>query len=136
MILNHAVRMEHVGPNLTSPSNLGLLTANFCKMFHLFFNLTFIKLGAKHFHRSIAVGNLRALLLAGNDYARWNMRNTYSRLCLVDVLSAGSACAVRIHLQILRTNLDLDRIINFWHDITGYEGRMATASRVEWRDAH
>src|SRR5690606_27690707 len=108
----------------------------FCKMFHLFFNLTFIQLGAKHFHRSISVGTLRALLLASYDDARRNRRNTYSRLWLVDGLPAGAACAVRIYSPVLCTNLNLDRIINFWNDITGYEGRMTTTSRVEWRDAH
>src|SRR5258706_13693131 len=60
--------------------------------------------------RNLAVLDLRALVLAGDDDARRLVAHAHRRVGLVDVLAALASGAEGIHLDVVRANGDLHRL--------------------------
>ncbi len=67
-----------------------------------------IEPGLEHLHRRCPVFVLAALVLALHDNARWFVQNPHRRACLVDVLAARAACAVKINLQVFLFYLNIN----------------------------
>src|SRR3712207_7994798 len=55
---------------------------------------------------------LRALVLAGDDDPRRQVRDAHGRVGGVDVLPARAGRAVGVHAQVLVVDLDLDVLVN------------------------
>src|SRR5215207_6111705 len=117
VVLHELVRMEHVGPDLGSPFDLGLLSA---LRGDLLLALQLEEPGPQHTHRHLTILMLATLVLALGDDARREMRDPDCRVGLVDVLAAGPGGPVSIHLEILLLDLDLDGLADDRRD--GYRG--------------
>ena len=52
------------------------------------------------------------------------------------MLPAGAAGTEHIHLDILRTDIHLDGVVDFRHDLQGGKGGVPAAGGVEGGDAH
>ena len=79
---------------------------------------------------------LRALLLAGDDDARRQVRQAHRRVRLVHVLAAGAAGAVGVDAQVLVLDLDVDVVVDLRDGLDGRERRLAALVGVERGDAH
>jgi len=134
MILHHAVWMEYVRANLVAPSDIRLFAADLRQLGLLLLDLPLVELRTKHIHRALAVLDLRAFRLASDDDPCRDMGDAHGRIGLVDMLTAGAAGTVRINLQVLRPDLDLDRVVDLRYDIAGYERRMPASRGIERRD--
>ncbi len=64
------------------------------------------------------------------------MRDTHGAVRLVDVLSARSAAAIGIYLELFGINLDFVIVLNFGHYFDGRKRRMTSRVGVERRYAH
>ena len=94
------------------------------------------QLAAQHIHRHLAVLVLAALHLAGHHDAGGQVGQTHRRGGLVDLLSAGAAGAVNVHLDILLTDLDVDVLVDLRHDLQRSKGGLAAAAGVKGGDPH
>ncbi|MNN55436.1 hypothetical protein D3C81_1703110 [compost metagenome] len=119
--------MEYVRPYLAAPGYIRLLAPNGIKLLLLFLQLAFIQFGTEHRHRTLTVFDLGAFILTRHDDSGRNMRNPYSRVCRIDMLTTGTTGTVRIDFQILCTNLDINIIRNFRYNVTGYKGSVSSA---------
>ncbi|MMZ62724.1 hypothetical protein D1872_249430 [compost metagenome] len=136
MIFDHAVRVENIGTDLTPPSNIRLFAANRIKLFLLLFQLALVQFGTKHRHRTFPVFDLRAFILTRyNDSCR-NMRNPHGRIGRIDMLTTCTTRTVRIDLQILSPNFDIDIVGNFRHNITGNKRSMSSARCIKRRNSY
>ena len=78
---------------------------------------------------------LAALGLALHHDPGRDVRDADGRVRLVDVLTAGTARAVPVDLQVLVVDVDLAHL-DLRDDVHGGEGGLAAVGRVEGREAH
>ena len=100
MVFDQTIRLKKIGPDLAAPSNFTLGPANLRELLFLLFTFLFQQPGHEHAHGSSFVLNLGALILALDNNACGQMRDTHCRIGFVDVLSSGAARAVGIDFQI------------------------------------
>ena len=136
MVLDHRVRVQHVGADLRAEVDvlrLALLARDLLLAFAL---LALEQLGAQHRHRRRAVGRLRALVLALHDDPARAVRDAHRRVGLVDVLAARAGRAIGVDLQVVLVDLDLARVLDDRRDLDAGEGRLAAVGGVERRQPH
>jgi hypothetical protein len=83
-----------------------------------------------------AVLVLRALVLALDDDAGGNVGDAHGRIGRIDVLAAGTGCAVGINAKVLVLDNDLNLIVNLRIDKNRGKRRVTALVRVERRDPH
>ena len=93
------------------------------------------QLGAEHLHAVVPVLELAALGLAGDDHAGGQVDESHGGGGLVDVLAAGAAGAVDLHLDVLRPDLDVSVLRQVRHDLDRGEGGLPTGVGIEGGDA-
>src|SRR5262249_10903721 len=95
-------------------------------------DLELVEARLEHAQRQLAILNLRALVLAGDDDAGGFVAQADGRVSLVEVLTTLAGRAKGIYLKILRANDNLDRIVaNVGHDLNLGEGGLAPVRGVE-----
>src|SRR5258706_9386562 len=86
--------------------------------------------------RNLAVLDLRALVLAGDDDARRLVAHAHRRVGLVDMLAALAGSAEGIHLDVFGANGDLHRLVaDVGHHLDLGKGGLAAVRGVERRKA-
>src|SRR5439155_1761378 len=87
------VRLQHVRADLAAPIGRPQLTALLRLLFFLFADPLFEQASTQDPHRGLLVLQLRTLVLARDDDARREVRNTHRGLGLVHVLTARAGPA-------------------------------------------
>ena len=64
------------------------------------------------------------------------MRDTDRGRCLIDMLSARTAGAVRIDPKIIVIDLHIQIFLDIRHDIAGHKRGLSLSRRIERRDTH
>ena len=93
VVLDHGVGLEDVGADLVAPGDFAFFAVEFFHFAAFFVLLEFVEFGAEDFHGLVAVGELAALGLAGDDDAGGLVGDAYGAVGFVDVLPAGAAGA-------------------------------------------
>src|SRR5918996_3609630 len=96
VILDELVRMEDVAPDLAPEASIGHLPALALELGFALLELVLGEAAPEDPHGRLAVGELRALVLALDDDAGREVRDADGRVGLVDVLAAGAARPVRV----------------------------------------
>src|SRR5579859_7395249 len=93
--------------------------------------------GPEHLHGDLAVLDLGALVLAGDDDAARDVRDPDRRLGLVDVLAAGAAGAVGVDPDVVGVDLDHGLLLlQLGQHLDQREGGVTAVVLVEGRDPH
>src|SRR5215472_17732534 len=79
---------------------------------------------------------LAALRLAADHNACRDMGNAHGSFYLVDILSAFTTGAEGVCLQVLRTDIDLDTVVDFRDNKHGSEGGVPPRGLIEGRNPH
>ena len=135
-VLDHRVGLKYVGADLAAPLDLLLISFELLDLSFLLLLLKFKELGAQHLQALLAVLQLRALVLALHDDARWHVRHAHGGRRLIDVLTACTRSAVGVDAHVRHVDCDLDGIVDLGHDVAGRKRRMTTRIGIERRDAH
>src|SRR5690242_7583253 len=100
-------------------------------------DLQLVESRLEHAHRQLAVLNLRALVLAGDDDACRLVADTDGGVGLVEMLATLARRAEGIHLQVFRTDVDLDGLVaDVGHHLDLGEGGLAAVGGVKRREAN
>ena len=134
VVLDHPVRVEHVGSDLASPLDRFLVADELLLLGPPLVQRPLVEAGAQDLHRHVAVAPLAALVLAGHDDPGRKVRQAHGRVRDVDVLAAGAARAVRVDPQVLVRDLDLDVFVHLRRDVDRRERGVAALRRVEGGD--
>src|SRR6185436_972628 len=105
--------IEHVRTDLMAPADVSLGIFHGLLFFVALAHLQLVQAGFEHSHGFRAIAVLRSVALALHDNIRWQMSDADRRVCLVDVLAAGTACTKRIDAQVRRIDGNFDRIVDF-----------------------
>ena len=134
MILDKRVGHKNVGADLASPFYLHL---NSFDILDLVVMLSFLISTSLDFsiHSDLTVLMLAPLILAGRRSGR-DMCYADGRFRLIDVLSSGSARAVRVYFQVLVTYVDLDIVRYFGSYLNCRKGSVPPSGSVKRRYAH
>ena len=135
VVLDHPVGVEDVRPDLAPPLDRLLVADALLLLRPPLVERLLVEAGPQHPHRHLAVAPLAALVLAGDDDSRRQVRDADRRVRDVDVLPAGAARAVRVDAQVLVGDLDLDVLVDLRRDVDRGERRVAPLRGVERRDA-
>ena len=136
MVLDEGVGAEDVGADLRAPLDLLGLALERRFRRHALLDLLFDELAAKVLERHLLVLELAALVLAGDDDTRREVRDTDGGLRLVDLLPACARGAVDVDADVLVADLHFAVVIHFGHDLDGGKGGLAALVGIEGRDAH
>ena len=128
--------MEHVRSDLGPPVRCPHLAAFLGLGLLLLADLTLEKSRAQDLERRLLVLQLRALVLAGDDDSRGQMRDADRGLGLVHVLSTRAGGAIRVDLQILGPDLDFRFALHFRGRVDEREGRLTPLLEIERRDTN
>src|SRR5918998_1842444 len=134
MVLYELVRVEHVGPDLRTPLDIGLLPALCGDLLLPLLALEFEEPRPEDPHGHLTVLVLAALVLALRHDARREVRDPDGRIGLVDVLTAGPRGPVGIYLEIFLLDLDLDGLADDGRDGDGGETGVPPRAGVERAD--
>src|SRR6266481_8025703 len=85
VVLNQAVRLHDVGPDLTAKGNVQFAFVKFVGVRLPLLEFQIVEARAEHLHGHLAILALTALGLARNDDVRGDVRDADSGLYLVDV---------------------------------------------------
>src|ERR1035437_1177565 len=135
-VLHHLVGLEHVTANLAAPPYFALLAV---KPFHLralLVEFLFVEAGLEDVQRRGLVLDLRALVLADDDDATWDVREPHGGVRRIHALAALAGGTVNVGADFVLRDLDLNFIGDFGDDIHGAEGGVAALVRIERADAH
>src|SRR5580765_2408169 len=113
VILDHAVRLEHVRADLRSEFDVELGVFNLLRGRPLLFHFEFVEFRAQHAHGTVTVLVLRALVLATGDQSRGDVSDAHRGIGGVDVLSAFSARPICIGTNVFRLDYDFDAVVDF-----------------------
>src|SRR6266536_5005297 len=136
VILDHAIRLQHVRTDLTSPGDVQLGVFDRLKFFLFLFQFELVDAGTQDLPGHVAIANLRTLVLAAHDDSCGDVRNPDRRVRDVDMLAARAGGSVGVNTKVLFLDLDLDLVVDFRIDINRGEACMAAGRRVKWRDTH
>src|SRR6267143_3039221 len=136
MVLDEAVRLHDVGPDLTAEGNIQLAFVEFVGVRLALFNFFIIPARAEHLHSHFAILALTALGLARHNDIGWKMGDADSGLDLVDVLAAFTSRAKRVHAQVFRPDVDLDAVVDFWNHEDGSKRSVAPRGLIEGGDSN
>ena len=128
--------VEHVRADLVAPAHVALGVFQNFRRCIAFVEFQLVHLRLEHLHGRGAVLVLAALVLAGDDDARGSVRQAHRRFGLVDVLAAGAARTVDVHLDVGRVQVDLDVVVDFRRDEHRRERGVAAIAGIERRLAH
>ena len=106
-VLDERIGHENVVADLAAPFDLELCALDIGDLVQMLTLLDLDELRAQHPHTRLAVLELIALRLAGDDDAGRLVNETHGGACLVDVLAARAGGAVDLHFDILRPDIDL-----------------------------
>src|SRR5215204_6425269 len=112
MVLYELVRVEHIGADLRTPLDVGLLPALCGDLLLTLLALEFEEPRPEYPHGHLTVLVLAALVLALRHYSCREMRDPDGRVGLVDVLATGPRGSVGIHLEVFLLDLDLYGLID------------------------
>src|ERR1700722_3995992 len=121
VILDHAIRLQHVGANLRPEFNIEFRVFDFLRGRAFFFHLEFVELRAQHAHGAFPVLMLRTLVLATGDEAGGNVRDAYGRVGRVYVLPTLATRPISIGADIFRLDDDFDAVVDFRGDVDAGE---------------
>src|SRR5690554_5329479 len=138
MVVDHGIRLEDVGANLTTPFDflLGALELVFGSFLDLAFEL--IDAALQHRHGALAVLQLAAFLRTlGDDPSLLTVRKlalpNEANACfdLVNVLPPFAAGSEGLKLDFVGAHVDLDTIVDLRVDEHTRERGMSSAARIE-----
>src|SRR6266566_7310955 len=135
MVLHQAVRLQGVRANLAAETDFQLGLVELPRGLLPLLDFRFIQPRSQELHSQFAVFVLAALRLTLDYDARRQMCKAHGRLDFVDVLSAVTSCPKRINLEVLRSDVDLDPIVDFWDNKDRCKRGMAAGRLVEGRNA-
>src|SRR3984957_6131805 len=125
VILDHLVRLHHVGADLTAEADVGFGGVELALVAPALFELELVEARAQHLHGGLAVLVLAAFVLALDDDAGGQVREANGGVDLVDVLASMAAGAEGVNAQILGLHLDVDAVIDLRDHVDGRERRVA-----------
>src|SRR5450759_2057096 len=125
VVLDHLVRVEDVAPDLVAPAGLDVLALELPQLDLLLLQAPFQEPGREHLCRGLAVLRRRALVLAGHDDPRGDVRQADGRVRLLDVLPAGPRRAVVLHPDLVPVELHLGDILHLGHHLDERERGLA-----------
>src|SRR5919107_1301055 len=134
VVLYELVRVEHVGSDLRTPLDLGLLPALRGDLLLPLLALQLEEPRPQDPHCHLAVLVLAALVLALRHDARGEVRDPDGRVGLVDVLAAGPRGPVGVHLELFLLDLHLDGLAYDGCDGDGGEAGVPPRAGVEGAD--
>src|SRR5215212_7817386 len=91
---------------------------------------------AQDAHRRLAILKLGALCLAAHHNAGGQVCESDRGAHLVHVLAARATGAEHVHLDVFRSDVDLDRVVHDWHYLYRGERGMSTMGLIERREAY
>src|SRR3984893_15229860 len=121
MVLDEAVRLQGVGPNLTAKTDVALGFVQLAGFGLAFLNFQFVETRTQDFHSQFAILVLAAFILALHYDAAGQVRNAYSGFHFVHVLAARAARAKSVDAHFLGLDDDINAIVNFRNDEYGSE---------------
>src|SRR4051794_6512740 len=133
VILDHRVRVQDVGADLRAEVHVLGLAALAGDLLATAALLLLEQLRPQHAHRRLAVGGLRALVLALHHDPARAVRDPDGRVGLVHVLAAGARRAVRVDLEVVVLDRDVADLVDDRRHLDAREGRLAAVGRVEGR---
>src|SRR5205085_9764166 len=108
MVLDALLRVEGVRADLAAERDSLLLARELRELFLLLARGQLEQAGLENAQRGVAIAQLRALVLAGDDDARRQMCDAYRGVCRVHALAAGSRRAVDVDPQLVVADRHLD----------------------------
>ena len=136
MVLDQAVRLHDIGPDLTPKRNIELALVQFVGVRLPLLDFQIVEARAKHLHRYLAILALAALCLAPNDDVGWDVSDADSGLHLVDVLPALATGTERVNAKILGPDVDLDAVVDFRNYEDRRERSVAPRRLIKRRDSN
>ena len=133
-VLDHLVRVQHVGAHLVAPRRAGVLEGVHLGLLLLAAALE--QLGLQHHHRRGLVLQLAALVLAGDDDAGGQVGQAHRGVGGVHALTAGARRPVDVDAQVLLVDVDVVGGLDDGCDLDAGERRLPAALVVERGDAH
>src|SRR5690606_38717601 len=131
-----AALVEHVGPDLVAPADVGLGALDLGGLGAALLHLELVELRLQLLHGGCLVLVLGAVALALHDDVGRQVRDADRGFRPVDVLAAGAARTVDVDAQVGRIDLDLDLVVDLRGDEDGCERGVAAVTRIERRLAH
>src|SRR5690606_23803441 len=119
-----------------APAYVGLGSFHFLMLGHALTHFFFVESRFEHLHGLGAVAVLGAIVLALHYDASGLVRNPYSRIGLVDVLTSCAAGTIGIDAQIRGIDVYFEGIIDFWVDKGTRKGSLPAILRIERAFAH
>ena len=136
MILDHAIRLQHIRANLRSEIIIQFRILDLLRRRPLFLHLKFVKLRPQHAHGSLAILVLRAFILAIRHQPRRDVRNPHRRIRSIHVLAALAAGTVSIRANVFGLDHDFNAVIDFRRDENAGKRSMPPLRLIERRNAH
>ena len=136
MVLGQRIWHEHIRADLTAPGDLRLVALDVLDFIEMLTFLDLEQLRLEHGHRHLAVLVLAALVLAGHHDAGGDVGQTHGGGGFIDMLAAGAGRAEHIHFDVFGTDVDLDGVVEFRHDLQRGKGGVPASGGVKRRDAH
>ena len=136
VVLNQAVRLHNVGPDLAAEGNVQFAFVELVGVCLPFLDFQIVEARAEHLHGHLTILALTALRLTRNGDVRGDVRDAHSGLHFVDVLPALATGPNRVHAKILRPDVDLDAVVNFRNHKDRRKRSMATRGLIEGRNPH
>ena len=130
------VGVEHVGADAVAESGRGVLALDAGALVRLLVHLPLQEPGAQDLHRALAVLDLGALVLTGDDDARREVGDAYRRRRLVDVLTAGAGGAVGVDAQVVVVDGDLVVVLDLRKDLDQRERGVPPVRGIERGETH
>src|SRR5215210_7847287 len=134
VVLYHLVGVEDVGADLAPPLDVRPFAFQGGQLLLALLPLELEEARPQDPHRYLAVLVLAALVLALDDGTGGEVCDPDRRVGLVDVLSSGSRRPVRVYLEVLLVDLDLDRVAHDRGDRDRREASVSPSASVERAD--
>src|SRR5262249_54581668 len=128
--------LHHVVADLITPCDLALFVVEFFDLGTAFLFLDPVKLCLQEREGYRVVFVLAALAAAFGGDASWQVGVADTAFGLVLVLSARSATAKRVALELVWLDLNFNGPLDLGHDVHGGEGRLPAGVGVEGTDPH
>src|SRR5258708_5327903 len=136
VVLDHLVRVHDVGADLAAEGDVLLGRRHRVQLGPLLLPLQIVEAGLQHLQGHVAVADLAALVLAGDDDAGGQVGDAHRGVGHVHMLAPRPARAVGVDADVLLLNLDLDVLVDLRPDEDGGEGGVAAGPRIEGADPH
>lgn len=97
VIFDQGIRLENIGSDLTSPSDLGVASLYVFDFFSLFFFFDLNKLTFQKIHCSLSILDLATFCLTCRNNPSWYVGDPYGRVGLINVLASCSTRPVGVY---------------------------------------